>query len=522
MNKPIKLITVIIFLLICLPFLSISEEANYTGSSTRNLNNILYVDRSDWGITFSVNKDNSVTVTGGPPTENAYLFSGSWSVYNRFELPAGVYTLSGGISQNAFIYLTFYNDQTSLEFARDPVYDYGSSMTFTTDKKYYCAIQISIVKNEPVDGVTFFPQIEAGPVATEYSSPWNGSYQIGLLTNIQNDLLNLQNKLDEKVSIPRHLTVPEYYFNSGYIEKKCDRINEIARSCTSASDSFVFITDIHWTMNAGSSPALLKYLRDHTRVDKMFCGGDICDFVSSEHQPYDAFTQFYDAWQAPIYTAMGNHEYLSEYGTEGRLYYSYNSIGMNRIGNLKRNYFYVDNPQSMIRYIVLNPFAPGNLYSGYEEEQLKWLTLYALDLEPGWGAIVITHMTHDINNGVMTKTDFSYKMLNILDRYAGNGEIIAVLSGHTHADYLDYTEGGIPILITTCDKNRPWTEKGANQEPWLDNRISGTINEQAFDVYIIDREKKEITRVRIGEKIHYGTDPDAWETYEEVTVSYIR
>ena len=61
---------------------------------------------------------------------------------------------------------------------------------------------------------------------------------------------------------------------------------------------------------------------------------------------------------------------------------------------------------------------------------------------------------------------------------------------------------------------------GIDQEPWLSDRIDGTISEQAFDAYIINREEKTITRVSIGAKIHYGINPLSWTEYEDTTVSY--
>ena len=322
--------------------------------------------------------------------------------------------------------------------------------------------------------------------------------------------------------------VPSYYHTNNYIKGKCNRFNQLARACAKRLDTFAFVTDLHWHLNAGNSPALLRYIKENTRIDKFFCGGDVCDFITSEHQPYDAWTEFYSALKMPTYVAMGNHEYLvAQHGKEGRLYYTFNSVGRDRIGNFDRNYFYMDNQQSQIRYIFLNGFAEGvsSWTYGYEQTQLDWLENVALDLDAGWGAIVVTHMTHSINfsDGSVPKDTHALDMLSVLDNYSGDGEIICVVSGHTHADYLDYTTGGIPILVTTCDKFSPWIASGdVNMEPWLSDRVEGTITEQVIDLFIIDREAKDIIKVRVGCPIHYGTDPETWTDYEEVTISYDR
>ena len=356
--------------------------------------------------------------------------------------------------------------------------------------------------------------------------PTDGSGDLELTDVMGNVLVRFSggNIQTQKFDSTDPFEVPAYYHAGGYLRGKCDRVNALARACGKISDTFAFFTDLHWHLNAGKSPALLRYIRDHTRIDKFFCGGDVCDFIDSEHQPYDAFTNFYDALRCPIYTAMGNHDYMSSYGTEGRLYYSFNSVGRDRIGNFDRNYFYLDNPQSKIRYIFLNGFAPGaNTWAwGYEEAQLTWLAQTALNLDSGWGAIVVTHMTHSLSGTTVTRPTLINTMLAVLDAYDGPGEIIAVISGHTHYDYLDATDGGIPILVTTCDKNQPWVSNGTDEEPWLDDRAAGTLLEQAIDAFIVDRDAKTITRVRVGCPIRYGVVPESWTEYEEVTTSYAR
>ena len=496
----------------------LEEELGYEVGPSKNFNSCPYVNRyldGNFGqLTFTVNTNNSVTMTGGPLTSDMYLFSGGWDVDKRFLLPAGTYTLSGGISANAFIYMYCYESQAATT-SLYRFYDYGEGTTFTTNDDYYCSIQICILANTPVDGITFYPQVERGRTATRYMSPFKTA-QATRFNDIDESIAKLQKQIDNKGTDD----LPEYYYANDYIGTKCDRINALARNCSKKLDSFIFVTDQHWTLNAGRSPALCQYIKQNTRVDKLFMGGDLCDFVTSEHQPYDAMTKFLKAWDGPIFAAMGNHDYMSQYGTEGRLYYTFNSVGRERVGNFDRNYFYIDNPQSMIRYIFCNGFKPGNNSWdwGYEDEQRNWVEDVALDVPEGWGIVGVMHMTHNIDNQVLSRTTRINNFISVFDEYSGPGEVIALFSGHTHCDYLDYTVGGIPILVTTCDKRVPWS----TEEPWLEDRLEGTIQEQAFDVYLIDREAKTITRVRIGRPIHYGCNFSTGSDYEDVTISYAR
>ena len=205
------------------------------------------------------------------------------------------------------------------------------------------------------------------------------------------------------------------------------------------------------------------------------------------------------------------------------LYYAMDMYNNDQVaGNMDRHYYYVDNPQQKIRYIILSRFAEGDsqtiVKNGYEAEQLAWLTNVALNVDAGCSIIVFTHFL-----STDTIPD-PYGVANALDSYSGNGEIIAVIEGHTHWDYHGYTAGGIPVIATTCDKNTPWVDpSGQDTEPiYLGDRTSGTIKEQAFDVYIINKVAKTLTQVRIGCPIRDGKDPEVWTEYEEVTTSYDR
>ena len=493
----------------------IESEIGITEGPSKNKNSSPYEDRTFGTIDFIVNDDNSVSIYGTPNSSNAFLYGGDWPLGKRFLLTPGTYTLSGGISIQKYIYIYLCESQEATTFY-ETYYDYGDGVTFVVTQNSYCTCQICVLANTTFEeGETFYWQVESGSRKTRFMSPFQTVYA-SRLEEIDSEMAEMEDQINNVGLLP----LPAYYHTGEYIENKCELINSMARASTGVTDTFAFVTDTHWTQNARQSPALLSYIKAHTRVEKLFHGGDVCDYITSEHQPYDAFSEFLKAWNDPIYTAMGNHDYASQYGTEARLYYAYSSKGRDRIGNQDRNYFYVDNPQSKIRYIFINGFAPGNSTWawGFEQTQLDWLAGTALNLAAGWGAVVVTHITHSNVNGTPAVNANAQGLLNVLDAYSGAGEIIAVLSGHTHVDWIDRTAGGIPILVTTCDKNEPW----GTSEPWLADRVTGTIREQVIEVYIIDRGAKTITRVRVGCPIHYGTDPNAWTDYEYVTTSYAR
>ena len=69
-----------------------------------------------------------------------------------------------------------------------------------------------------------------------------------------------------------------------------------------------------------------------------------------------------------------------------------------------------------------------------------------------------------------------------------------LLSGHTHVDNSN-TSDGVLSVVTTCDSRYTGVSIDSN-------RVIGTVNEQAFDVFSINYTNKEINATRIG----YGSN----------------
>jgi hypothetical protein len=225
----------------------------------------------------------------------------------------------------------------------------------------------------------------------------------------------------------------------------------------------------------------------------------------------------------PTHHAVGNHEYAS--ATNGHMLCRVLDAGKeNQIGNPYRHYYYVDNRQQKIRYIVLNGFnidSNGANVSSYEAEQASWLTNDALKLDADWTVVVFTHALYWAGETDTTMSPFptgANEIIAALD--AAVPDVACVFMGHLHLDRITHTPGGIPVVATTCDKYAPWVESGTNREPWLSNRVKGTITEQAIDAVVLDKAEKKLTCVRIGAPADNWTDGVSTGTVEERVVTY--
>ena len=236
-----------------------------------------------------------------------------------------------------------------------------------------------------------------------------------------------------------------------------------------------------------------------------------------------------NAFNGDIYTSAGNHEYLV-HTSEANLYYEFSMFNKDAVfGDINRNYYYIDNNHQKIRYVVLNAWKEqlpstadyGSAENGYEQSQLTWLENEALNVDAGWTLIVITHSLYDVQYGSrnITRSPSNSKNIDdILDGYTGDGTIACVIQGHSHGDRITHTAGGIPIVITTCDKNKPYIYDGKSDLDF--ERPSGTIYEQAFDVVVLDKVNRKLTFVRIGAPALNGIDNNVGEQVEYREVTY--
>ena len=307
--------------------------------------------------------------------------------------------------------------------------------------------------------------------------------------------------------------VPDYYLSKNYLDGKIAHINSLAKGCFGDGDVFAFITDMHWKLNAKNSPSLLNYMYHNTHIRKIFGGGDYSDSKNSDDSYFDVGSLLRDAWKGNTYYAIGNHEYLgsnaSGITTENELAYDFGGYYGDEVvyGSKARNYFYVNNNGIKLRYVFLNRYAEStnggsSSNDGLETAQLEWFENTALNVESGWSIIIVVHSIYGFNiisdNTIQPFiTERSQPLVDILESYNGNGEIIAVVTGHSHMDVVMRLSNNIPVIITTCDKNKSGGETPVYADYWSD-RPDGTINEQAFDVMVLNKTARTITAVRIG------------------------
>lgn len=208
----------------------------------------------------------------------------------------------------------------------------------------------------------------------------------------------------------------------------------------------------------------------------------------------------------------------------------------NKVFNSDGTYYYLDDPYTKTRYIVLNSYwskwegdADGFVrdlsYSFFHapmfgSEQLNWFANEALDMPEGYGAIIVAHQASNARDfylfqGIVDaysskgvyegyyRGSEDWQSIDISVKYRkAKGEIIAMFQGHIHQDVLhDYFVSVPCINITTTGAS--WDVRDENAV----TRVKGTATEFAVDTVVIDRVNRIIYLVRLGagedRVIHY-------------------
>ena len=161
---------------------------------SKNLNKTAYPASGELNsVTFTHNSDGSITMSG---TQSKTTRWPELSADIKFLLPAGTYTLSGGVSSSIVLDCNMYANKsdtsTSLQKSSgtDPI-------TFTTAQDYWTYIRITVNSTASPNGVTVYPQLEAGSTATTYQDPNYIAYESTVLDEIEGDISDLETAISE-------------------------------------------------------------------------------------------------------------------------------------------------------------------------------------------------------------------------------------------------------------------------------------------------------------------------------------
>lgn len=407
--------------------------------------------------------------------------------------------------------------------------------------KYYFSLNKWYTFGKFDKGIT---KIDVYTIASKVTEATSISVDIKYSDVVVSDIA-YQNKGVIEAVLDNRLIVPDYYFTNNYLQNKVARINKLAQEA--GDDAFIFTTDEHWNFNAQVTPAIIKYLDKNCSISKLISTGDHIQNINESGKAeinklgFD-FTSLRElSTRKPNFSSVGNHEYLSSPVNTGVLdgtnlynwvrYAFYTDYSDVVVGNPERMYFYKDDKAKKLRYIFLNNFGyhveaidatkdHAIADTSYGSEQLNWFENTALNVESGYGIIIVTHwlISTRVPNQTSNETNINIPqnatagmkdLANIIMNYSGSGEIIAVLFGHVHRDGIEVVDdvlaqndsehlshNAFMSLATTCDAG--FFPEATYPTEYMPYRIAGTTSECAFDFCILNRSKHRFDFVRIG------------------------
>lgn len=277
--------------------------------------------------------------------------------------------------------------------------------------------------------------------------------------------------------------------------------------------SFLFITDFHGGANAWKSPEIVKYLAENNDLRRIVFGGDFITRSDPDKNKMEKLgRKFYKSF------CLENTSFLPVFGNhDDNSYEQKNKEAVFKIEEVERIIpvriyrddsllqfrpfvYAIDSEIDKTRFIVLNTAFQEYI----DKQQVEWLNSTLYSTKDGYNIVVVGHCWLEWNAKIKSykPNEKTTKLFGIFDAYNKreitefgdykncNAEIVMMIGGDIHNDYVTYTDSGIPIILCDADAYK----KTCNQYP----PISGHPYEQCLSAIVLNKSKREIDLIRIG------------------------
>lgn len=300
--------------------------------------------------------------------------------------------------------------------------------------------------------------------------------------------------------------VPTYWQN--HLAARAEAVREAMAAAGWNRSAFLWYHDAHWSYNYQKSPALLKYLHQHTPINKTIFGGDIVD--AEGDTPAD-MSYLWD-WRSAVrdlpnhHSVPGNHDDGNSTDNRWDDAYIYNFLlAAEETPDIVRSdeglYYYIDDKVEKTRYLYLDTATyDGNLR--YNTHQQTWLKQALLSVPDDWHIVAVAHIWQDVDYSVWPPAAKGWNeagkyALDMFDAYNARtgdyascaGKVEFAIGGHWHVDGDFVSDGGIPVILTECDSRHIRSELDCTQ---------GTTTEQSVNAVIADYGNGIVTVIRVG------------------------
>lgn len=446
----------------------------------------------------------TLSESGQPASANTRLRTNRYYQMNKLEVQA--------INDGYEYRLAYYRDGIFIDFNE------WSALAKSWDLSQYSDIKL-----------VFRKSTNTAISVSEFSSVGFKAIADNSSTSLRDDVIS-RNKEAEKAA----LAVRKRFYNFGNAEE----------------DFFPFFahtSDLH-----GDAVRLENFIKycEHLGVDSAFVSGDIVNNLYSDD--FDYYKSRALASGVNMLHVMGNHENQSATtqtdANQHARFFAPLIEKMNVIHESKA-YYYKDFATKKIRVIALNEYQYGGSSRDARyllSDQITWFINTLKSTPSNYGVVVLMHQpchiwSADDNYNKFFQDQKMYSEIktnitgdpiaDIVDAFisktainksytqrgsvtsitvdadfstvAAGVEFIAYCNGHLHGDYIGYLDSTVNkqlVLNVTCgiSLTGDWRDELGDIP-----RRKGTVVEDAFNIYGVNRDRKVVNIVRIGSNMNY-------------------
>lgn len=266
---------------------------------------------------------------------------------------------------------------------------------------------------------------------------------------------------------------------------------------------FLFLTDTHWSHNAKNSPAIVEFLSDKFHINQIFGGDVITSHYEDKSQAVAEVRAFYDAFNKPLPTVLGNHDFNASNDSSQRLTMpecyalmlrqQEEVLGMNTFAS--PYYWTLDNESQKVRMIGFRCDGINAVSSDITNKVNQLIS----ELSADWNVILLTHGFWAVT-AAGDPISIATPVQAVIDAIkptieSASASVPLWVVGHSHRDQSQViagTDKSILVLGCNCDAY-------AESAVWGGETMNpGTATEQAITCIQLDMANKKVCAVRIG------------------------
>jgi len=266
-------------------------------------------------------------------------------------------------------------------------------------------------------------------------------------------------------------------------------------------DSFIIITDTHGVYNKQHSQNIVRYIVERTGIN-CFWLGDVSGHLWADNdqsyagEDYQVYADPLRACSNKVYFALGNHERVSWGGLDYNDVVACNNdfiASKDVTGNKDKYYYYFDNADKKIRYLIINTSESTTDWHRMTSTQLAWIRDAVTLPNASWNLVVLGHLDIDPDCFLYDGSDDADEIINAIK--SCNGHIVGYFCGHQHLDYISVVKNSFRQVALLCDK---FDNHIYYPEYQIPQRVENTESEQAVTIVHVNTKTKSVSFTRIG------------------------